>query len=79
MRAPKRSLRYSLNTKDHVVRKEAGGQPPLISTHAEKGVDMTPHMPRSPQNSGRALHNDWEWWSDHADEVNERFSAWLAR
>ncbi len=52
---------------------------PLISTHAEKGVDMTPHMPTSPQNSGRALHNDWEWWSDHADEMNERFSAWLAR
>ncbi len=52
---------------------------PLISTHAEKGVDMTPHMPTSPQNAKRALHNDWEWWSDHGDEMNERFSAWLAR
>ena len=52
---------------------------PMISTHAEKGVDMIPHMPTSPQNSSRALHNDWEWWSDHGDEMNERFSTWLAR
>ncbi|MDE2888543.1 MAG: ABC transporter substrate-binding protein [Gemmatimonadota bacterium] len=51
----------------------------LISTHAEKGVDMNPHMPTSPQNVKRALHNNWEWWSDHLDEMNERFSAWLAR
>ena len=52
---------------------------PLISTHAEKGVDMNPHMPNSPQNSKRALRNAWQWWSDHIDEMNERFSAWLAQ
>ena len=52
---------------------------PLISTHAEKGVDMNPHMPTSPRNLTRALHNDWEWWSDHGDEMNERFSTWLVR
>ena len=51
----------------------------LISTHLETGVDMAPHMPTSPQNMVRVLYNDWEWWSDHADDVNERFSAWLAR
>ena len=51
----------------------------LISTHAEKGVDMNPHMPNSPENSKRALRNSWEWWSDHIDEMNERFSAWLAQ
>ncbi len=51
----------------------------LISTHAEKGVDMNPHMPTSEQNAKRALHNNWEWWSDHGDEMNERFSTWLAR
>ena len=51
----------------------------LISTHLETGVDMKPHMPTSPQNMTRVLYNDWEWWSDHADDVNERFSAWLAR
>ncbi len=51
----------------------------LISTHAETGVDMNPHMPTFPENTGRVLRNDWLWWSDHMDEMNERFSAWLAR
>ncbi len=51
----------------------------LITTHLETGVEMQPHMPTSPQNTARALHNNWEWWSDHGDEMNERFSAWLAR
>ena len=36
-------------------------------------------QPTSPQNMHRVLYNDWEWWNDHADDVNERFSAWLAR
>ena len=52
---------------------------PLITTHAETGVDMNPHMPTSPRNASRALHKDWEWWSDHGDEMNERFGTWLAR
>ena len=52
---------------------------PLISTHAETGIDMNPHMPLTPEHLTRALANDWEWWSDHADEMNERFSAWLAQ
>ena len=51
----------------------------LISTHLATGVDMKQHMPTSPQNLKRVIYNDWEWWSDHADDVNERFSAWLAR
>ena len=52
---------------------------PLITTHAEKGVDMKPHMPNSPKNAKRALRNAWEWWSVHLDELNERFSTWLAQ
>ena len=52
---------------------------PLISTHAEADVDMNPHMPTYPGNMGRTLRNDWVWWSDHMDEMNERFSAWLAQ
>ena len=52
---------------------------PLIGRHAEAGIDMNPHMPLFPANTGRLLENDWEWWSDHGDETNERFSAWLAR
>ena len=52
---------------------------PLVSTHLDTGVEMAPHMPTTPANMQRVLHNDWRWWADHADEVNERFGAWLAR
>ena len=52
---------------------------PLVGTHAEAGIDMLPHMPTYPGNLDRALRNDWEWWVNHTDEMNERFSSWLAR
>ena len=52
---------------------------PLVGTHEETGVEMAPHMPTTPVNLARALHHDWRWWSDHGDDMNERFSAWLAR
>ncbi len=51
----------------------------LVATHLETGVDMDPHMPTNSENTVRALRDDWAWWSDHGDEMNERFSAWLAR
>ena len=52
---------------------------PLISTHLETGVEMRPHMPNTPENTTRAVRNDWAWWSDNADDMNERFVAWLLR
>ncbi len=51
----------------------------LVGTHLETGIDMHPHMPASAENMQRALKSDWRWWSEHRDELNERFSAWLAR
>ena len=51
----------------------------LIGTHAETGVDMRPHMPSAPENLARALRNDPLWWTNHGEELTERFSAWLAR
>ena len=51
----------------------------LVSSHAATGVPMRPHMPNTPENSARALHHDWQWWSDNRDDMNERFAAWLAR
>ena len=36
-------------------------------------------MPTSPENVARALRNDWEFWVDNQDALNERFSAWLTR
>lgn len=51
----------------------------LISVHAETGVEMMPHLPTGPQNMARALHNNWQWWSDNGEEINERFSTWLTK
>ena len=52
---------------------------PLVSTHAETGIDMKPHMPTAPANFKTALQNDFEFWADNQDELNERFNAWLAK
>ncbi len=51
----------------------------LVSTHAETGIDMKPHMPTAPANFKNALQNDFEFWADNQDELNERFNAWLAK
>lgn len=52
---------------------------PMVSTHAETGIDMKPHMPTAPENFKNALQNNFAWWADHSDELNERFNAWLAK
>ena len=51
----------------------------LIAAHRELGVDMSPHMPTAPENMAGALRNNSAWWTDHGEEMNERFGAWLAR
>lgn len=50
----------------------------LVSTHAETGVDMKPHMPTSPENFKNPIKKDAQWWADNGDEMAERFNAWLA-
>ena len=52
---------------------------PLVSTHVETGTDMLPHLPTSPANLRRVLRSDVAWWTEHLDEMNERFSAWLVK
>ena len=51
----------------------------LVDRHLETGVVMEPHMPTSAENLRHSLEMDWRWWSENRDEMNERFSAWLAR
>ena len=50
----------------------------MIGKSAETGVDMVPHMPTAPNNFKNPLQNDFAWWADNQDELNERFNAWLA-
>jgi len=52
---------------------------PLVPTHGETGDEMMPHMPTLPDNIANSLQNDFEWWGDNQQEMNERFTAWLAR
>ncbi|GAA0302293.1 extracellular solute-binding protein [Rhodovulum strictum] len=52
---------------------------PLVSTHADLGVEMAPHMPTNPENQKNYLVNNIEWWADNQDDVEARFQAWLAQ
>ena len=52
---------------------------PLVSTHADSGIDMKPHMPTNPANFFNPIKKDAQWWADNGDDMRERYSAWLAR
>ncbi|MDT8342859.1 MAG: polyamine ABC transporter substrate-binding protein [Thermohalobaculum sp.] len=53
---------------------------PLVGTYATKPeLQMGPQMPTAPENFGNALQNDFEFWADNQDELNEKFNAWLAK
>ena len=47
--------------------------------HADESIQMADHMPTAPSNFANALQNDYEFWADNADQLNERFNAWLAQ
>ena len=49
------------------------------SAQALLSPEMAPHMPTFPANFSNALQNDYQFWADNADELNERFNTWLAR
>jgi putative spermidine/putrescine transport system substrate-binding protein len=52
---------------------------PLVGTYATNAsIDMGPQMPTSPANLSNAVQNNFEFWADNADQLNERFNAWLA-
>jgi putative spermidine/putrescine transport system substrate-binding protein len=54
------------------ARKSSG---PMVSTHATLGIKMGPHMPTTYADQG--FLTNFKWWADNADEMNERFAAWL--
>ena len=52
---------------------------PLVSHYVDRpDLPMGPQMPTAPENFESALQNDFEFWADRQDELNERFNAWLA-
>ncbi|MDG2341001.1 MAG: ABC transporter substrate-binding protein [Paracoccaceae bacterium] len=51
---------------------------PLIGTfHSDDSIQMIDHMPTTAKALTNALQNDFEFWADNQDELNERFNAWL--
>lgn len=52
---------------------------PLVSTHADLGIDMNPHMPTNPDNFETPIVLDNEFWTDFGDEYRERYSNWMLR
>ena len=53
---------------------------PLVGAyHSKPAIDMKAHMPNAPENSSNAIQIDHLWWADHQEELNQRWSAWLAK
>ncbi len=50
----------------------------LVSTHAETGADMRPHLPTNPTNFRTAILKDTEWYASLYDRIKARFDGWLA-
>lgn len=50
----------------------------LVGKYHNKDVDMGPHMPTAPQNLTNAVQVNSEFWADNADQLDERFNAWIA-
>ncbi|MBU2980495.1 extracellular solute-binding protein [Lentibacter algarum] len=52
---------------------------PLVSKHADLGIDMAPHMPTDPDNAKNTFLYNYEFWADYRDDIDAKFQAWLAK
>lgn len=51
----------------------------LVGKHAELGIDMAPHMPTDPANTGNVLQPNFTFWADYRDDIDAKFQSWLAQ
>lgn len=49
----------------------------LVSTHADLGIEMGPHMPTHPDNYQTPIELNNDFWTDYGDELRERFANWM--
>ena len=49
----------------------------LVGMYKDGKTEMAPHMPTAPENMTTALVNNYEFWADRNDELNDRFNSWL--
>jgi len=73
-------VKFSTDTQRLADQAEYISYGPVRRSSMEKvSSKVKPHLPTSPDNFAVSLRNDYAWWADHQDEMNERFTAWLAR
>ena len=59
------------------ARKSSGAK--VGSYHNQPNLKMAKHMPTAAANLNNAVQNDFEFWADKNEQLNERFNAWLAK
>ena len=52
---------------------------PLVSKHADLGIEMAEHMPTDPNNSKNTFLYNYEFWADYRDDIDAKFQAWLVK
>ncbi len=52
---------------------------PLVGKYMDGKTDMAPNMPTNPANMGNAIVQNVGFWSEHYDELNERFINWIGK
>ena len=52
---------------------------PLVGKYQDGKTDMAPNMPTNPANMENYIVQDVKFWSEHYDELNERFISWIGK
>lgn len=59
------------------ARRSAASVP--VTFHSNDSINMLDHMPTAPQNMVNAAQNDFEFWADNSEEIDQRFSTWFTK
>ncbi len=73
-------VKFSTDTKRLADQAKYISYGPVRRSSMEKvNKRVKPHLPTSPDNFANSVQNDFEWWANNQQEMDERFSAWLVK
>jgi putative spermidine/putrescine transport system substrate-binding protein len=73
-------VKFSTDTKRLADQAKYISYGPVRRSSMDKvNAKMKPHLPTSPDNFSNSLQNDFDWWADNQEEMNERFTTWLSK
>ncbi len=73
-------VKFSTDTKRLADQAKYISYGPVRRSSMEKvNAKVKPHLPTSPDNFANSLQNDFDWWADNQQEMDERFTTWLAK